>query len=106
MRFHWMPCTIIIIAPNGANFGTARTCLEVGRGGVGAAVLVPAAAALGWSIGAGAEAVLTRGAIIAFVTCVEPQIAQVTIPAFCSFSNASADWNQLSKLCLLLHFME
>ena len=61
---------------------------------------------VGWAIGAGAEAVLTRGAIIAFVTCVEPQIAQVTIPAFCSFSNASADWNQLSKLCLLLHFKE
>jgi len=44
------------------------------------------------------------GAIIAFSTLLLPQTEQLTKCAPTSFSNASADWNQLSKLWVLSHF--
>ena len=64
----------------------------------------------GASATAGADAlvrdVVTRGAMIDFFTLPDPQIAQLTKPALCSFSNAEADWNQLSKLWSWSHFKE
>lgn len=44
--------------------------------------------------------------MIDFFTLPDPQIAQLTKPALCSFSNAEADWNQLSKLWSWSHFKE
>jgi len=46
----------------------------------------------------------TGGAISAFSTSVEPHSGQAAWPARLRASNASADWNQLSKPWSLSHF--